>query len=104
MAEIDLDELEASLDGEVPVYRLRGDLYSGRINETRSGRLASTFSALRGYKDGEELIYETSGELAGRLHYSGGVVSGRVEYFHPGGALQEEANFEYGICLTFDNL
>ena len=105
MTEIELDELEASLDGEVPVYRLRGALYSGRVNETRNGRLASTFTASHGYKDGEESIFGDSGELTGRLHYSGGVVSGRVEYFHPGGALEEEADFEHGICLrstTYD--
>jgi antitoxin component YwqK of YwqJK toxin-antitoxin module len=107
MTEIELDELEAGLDGEVPVYRLRGALYSGRVNETRNGRLASTFSALDGYKNGEELIFGDSGELEGRLHYSSGAASGRFEYFHPGGALQEEASFEHGICLssiTYDPL
>jgi antitoxin component YwqK of YwqJK toxin-antitoxin module len=105
MTEVDLDDLEAGLDGEVPVYRLGGALYSGRVNETKSGRLVSTFVAMDGYKDGEELIFGDSGELAGRLHYAGGVTSGRVEYFHPGGALEEDASFEHGICLqsiTYD--
>lgn len=100
MNEIELDELEAGLDGEVPVYRHRGALYSGRVNEIRNGKLASTFSVLNGYKDGEELIFGAGGELEGRLHYSGGVTSGRVEYVHPGGALTEEADFEQGICLS----
>jgi len=100
MTEIELDELEAALDGEVPVYRLRGVLYTGRVNETRNSRLASTFTVRDGYKEGEELTFGDRGELAARLHYAGGVCSGRVEYFHPGGALQEEAIFEHGICLS----
>ncbi len=100
MIEINLDDLEPGQDGEVPVYRRHGVLFSGRVNEIRNGKCASTFCVRDGYKNGEELVYSESGELAGRLHYEAGLVSGRVEYFHPGGALQEEAKFELGICLS----
>ena len=101
MTEVKLndDDLEIGIDGEVPVFRLRGLLYSGRVNEVMRGKRVSTCVVRDGYKDGEELLFSEAGELSGRLQYSGGLAHGRVEYFHPGGALQEEASFEFGICL-----
>jgi antitoxin component YwqK of YwqJK toxin-antitoxin module len=100
MNEVDLDDLQTSVDGEVPVFRLRGTLYSGRVNERRGAKLASSFLVRDGYKHGEELLFASSGELEGRLHYADGVASGKVEYFHPGGSPKEQASFELGICLA----
>lgn len=100
MSVVELDELEPSLDGEVPVYRHLGVLYDGEVRETHNGKLASTFTVVNGCKHGEELIYGERGELTGRLHWSGGLVHGRVEYFRPGGALEEASDFELGICIA----
>jgi hypothetical protein len=100
MTEVDLDDLQIAFDGEVPIFRLGGALYSGRVNESRKGRLASTFHVLNGYKDGEELIFGESGSLEGKLHYAAGVVSGKAQYFRADGSLQEEATFELGVCLS----
>lgn len=96
---LDDDDLRVGIDGEVPVYRLRGVLYSGRVNEVMHGKRVSSCVVRDGYKHGEELLFGDSGELSGRLQYSGGLAHGHVAYFHPGGALQEEASFEFGICL-----
>ena len=58
MAEVDINDLDVGLDGEAPVNGLNGAPYSGRVNEIRSGALASTFAVVEGYKDGEELLFK----------------------------------------------
>ena len=100
MIEANLDSLDVKLDGEAPVYFLDGKVFTGRVNEIRSGEIASTFTVLDGYKDGQEIIYSDTGSVEGKLNFSNGLLNGRVEHYYPNGNLEDEAEFELGVCVA----
>jgi len=95
-----LDDFEIRLDGEAPVFLFEGKPYSGRINEVRSSRIASTFVVKDGYKDGQEVVYSDAGSIEGNINYFRGLLHGRIEHFYPNGNLEDQAQFELGVCLA----
>jgi antitoxin component YwqK of YwqJK toxin-antitoxin module len=98
MTNIDMTALEISIDGEAPFFQLDHRPFTGTVSESHKGLVASRFAVVEGFKDGEEVTFETTGEIRSILQYRSGVLHGEVKHFH-GGRLMELAHFDMGICL-----
>lgn len=99
MEKKELNDLDIELHGQVEVFYLNSNKYNGIVYEEFKGVIASEFEVFDGVKNGVEKIFFPNSIIESYSIYKNGLLHGVTKNYLETGQIQEEAYFEYGICV-----
>lgn len=99
MNRTNVDALESRIDQNVATFYQNGQPYTGIVYEAFQGRTDVEYDVVNGVKQGIETEYYPTGIVQSVSQYLDNLLDGPLIRYHEGGAVEEKAMFEKGVCI-----